>query len=76
MLKRIIIFPLFFRRLIASSFAHVTPQARSLQIDNAITALENSLKWNPVNVGSLFEIAEINRLRGKDDVYYNVIRNT
>lgn len=50
-------------------------QARSLEIDNAITALENSLKWNPVNVGSLFEIAEINRLRGKDDVYYNVIRN-
>lgn len=50
-------------------------QVHSLEIDNAISALESSLKWNPVNVGSLFELAEINRLRGKDDVYFNVIRN-
>ena len=50
-------------------------QAQLYRIPEAIQALENSLKWDPVNVGSLLELAEISKRQGEYDKFFGVIRN-
>lgn len=50
-------------------------QAQLYKIPDAIQALEDSLKWDPVNVSSLLELAEISRRQGEYDKFFNVIRN-
>lgn len=49
--------------------------AQSMNVPAAITALEEALKWNPVNVNALMELAEINRLKWNDNKFLNLIRN-
>lgn len=50
-------------------------QAQLYKIPEAIQALEDSLKWDPVNVGSLLELAEISKRQGEYDKFLNVIKN-
>ena len=49
--------------------------AQSKDIEGAINSLEEALKWNPVNVQALLELAEINRLRSNEEVFKNLISN-
>ena len=50
-------------------------QAQLYRIPEAILALENSMKWDPVNVSSLLELAEISRLQGEYDKFLGIIKN-
>lgn len=49
--------------------------AQLFKIDEAIKALEEGLKWEPVNVSILIELGEISRLRGEYDKFLGVTRN-
>ncbi|MBU5486644.1 hypothetical protein KQI77_00455 [Clostridium sp. MSJ-8] len=50
-------------------------EAQSLNVAEAIKALEESIRWNPVNVSSMLELAEINRRQGNDEKFVNIMRN-
>lgn len=50
-------------------------QAQLYKIPEAIQALEDSLKWDPLNIGSLIELAEISKRQGEYDKFLNLIRN-
>lgn len=50
-------------------------EAQSLNVAEAIRALEESIRWNPVNVSSMLELAEINRRQGNEERFVNIMRN-
>lgn len=51
-------------------------EAQCNNVLKAKEALAESLKWNPVNVGSLLELAEIHRIEWKYQEFVNIIKNS
>jgi tetratricopeptide (TPR) repeat protein len=49
--------------------------AQLYRIPEAIKALEDSMRWDPVNVNSLIELAEISRLQSENEKFLNAIKN-